>query len=113
MQMINTKMIESIKSILPIVLIVFLFSLTPLIKLTRLETTVFLISAVGLIIGMALFNLGAELSMTPMGDNVGAGLIKTKKLSLILIVTFVMGLVVTIAEPDLAGSGFLQRVEIS
>ena len=102
MQMINTKMIESIKSILPIVLIVFLFSLTPLIKLTRLETTVFLISAVGLIIGMALFNLGAELSMTPMGDNVGAGLIKTKKLSLILIVTFVMGLVVTIAEPDLA-----------
>lgn len=95
------KLKESAVSVLPIVLIVFVISLTPLFDLSNNELIVFLLSAVLLVIGMALFNIGAQLSMTPMGDYTGTGLIKTKKLSLILIVALFMGILVTIAEPDL------------
>ena len=82
-------------------LLVFLISLTKNFDLPTNELMVFLISAGLLIIGMALFNIGAQLSMTPMGDYAGTGLIKTKKISLILIVALFMGILVTIAEPDL------------
>ena len=95
------KLKESAISILPIVLLVFLISLTKNFDLPANELMVFLISAGLLIIGMALFNIGAQLSMTPMGDYAGTGLIKTKKISLILIVALFMGILVTIAEPDL------------
>ncbi len=101
MKIIRAKFIESTISILPVVLIVFLTSRTPLINLTNEETIVFLISSFFLIVGMALFNIGAELSMTPMGDHVGAGILKTNKLTLILLITFIMGFVITVAEPDL------------
>ena len=101
MKMFIEKFKESVVSILPIVIIVFVISLTPLFDLPNNELIVFLVSAVLLIIGMTLFNIGAQLSMTPMGDYTGTGLIKTKKLSLILIVALFMGILVTIAEPDL------------
>lgn len=101
MKMFIEKLKESAVSVLPIVLIVFVISLTPLFDLPNNELIVFLVSAVLLVIGMALFNIGAQLSMTPMGDYTGTGLIKTKKLSLILIVALFMGILVTIAEPDL------------
>ena len=95
------KLKESATSILPIVVIVFLISLTKYFTLSKNELVVFFISAILLIIGMTLFNIGAKLSMTPMGDYAGTGLIKTKKITLILIVALLMGILVTIAEPDL------------
>jgi hypothetical protein len=51
---------------------------------------------------MALFNLGADMAMTPMGEQVGSGLTKSRKLNVLLIVCFVMGVFVTVAEPDLS-----------
>ena len=39
--------------------------------------------------------------MTPMGSSVGSGLAKKRKLGLLLIVSFLLGLLITIAEPDL------------
>ena len=101
MKMVIEKFKESAVSILPIVGIVLLVEATPLFDLPSSERYVFLISAVLLIIGMTLFNIGAQLSMTPMGDYTGTGLIKTKKLSLIVIAALLMGILVTIAEPDL------------
>ena len=101
MKVVVEKFKESSISILPIVAIVFVTSLTPIFYLTLNELYVFLLSAVFLIIGMTLFNIGAELSMTPMGDYAGTGLIKTKKVILILLVALFMGILVTIAEPDL------------
>lgn len=95
------KLKESAVSILPIVGLVFLISLTNSFNLPTNELVVFLISAVLLIVGMTLFNIGAQLSMTPMGDYAGTGLIKTKRISLILLVALFMGILVTIAEPDL------------
>ena len=54
-----------------------------------------------LILGMGLFSLGAEQSMTPIGTKIGTALTKTKNLPLILGVSFLLGFAITVAEPDL------------
>jgi hypothetical protein len=95
------KLKESLISVLPILAIVFVLNLTPLINFTVPEMLVFLISAVFLILGIALFNLGADLAMTPMGEHIGSGLTKLKSLSLLLSVCLAMGILITVAEPDL------------
>lgn len=95
------KIKESLISVLPVVIILLLLNLTPLVNFSLKEVVVFVSSAVFLIFGIALFNLGADLAMTPMGEHIGAGLSKTKKISLLLSVCFLMGLLITVAEPDL------------
>ena len=62
----------------------------------------FLICAVFLILGIALFNLGADLAMTPMGEHIGSGLTKLKSMLILLAVCFIMGILITVAEPDLS-----------
>jgi len=95
------KLKESLVSVFPIVAIVLILNLTPIINFTIPEIAVFLISAVFLILGIALFNLGADMAMTPMGEHIGSGLTKLKSLSLLLSVCFAMGILITVAEPDL------------
>lgn len=96
------KLRESVVSVLPVVIIVLICCATGYISLTKPEITTFVISSLFLILGIALFNLGANLSMTPMGEYMGAGLVKARSLKLLLIVSFLMGLFITIAEPDLS-----------
>ena len=96
------KLKEALTSVLPVGVIVLILSLTPLVTLSGREMTVFCISAALLIAGIALFNLGADLSMTPMGQFIGEGLTKSKKASILLLVSFFMGLLITVAEPDLS-----------
>ena len=95
------KIKEALISALPITAIVYIMALTPLFDFSTAELITFSVSAVLLVLGIGLFNLGADLAMTPMGTHVGAGLSKQKKLSLLLIVCFVLGMLITIAEPDL------------
>lgn len=61
----------------------------------------FLIGAVMIVAGMGLFSMGAELAMMPIGTKIGTALTKTKKLPLILVVSFLLGFAITVAEPDL------------
>lgn len=96
------KLKEALTSVLPVGIIVLILSLTPLVSLTGLEMTVFGISAFLLIVGIGFFNLGADLAMTPMGKFIGEGLTKSKKASILLIISFLMGLLITVAEPDLS-----------
>ncbi len=96
-----SKLKESLISVLPVTVIVLIISFTPLVNLTKTETVAFVVSAVLLIFGIGLFNLGADLAMTPMGGHVGSGLTKSKKVILLIAVCFFMGLLITIAEPDL------------
>ena len=95
------KIKESIFSIVPIVAIVVILSFTPMLDLSGVELAAFLISSVFLIVGMGLFNLGADFAMSPMGDHIGSGLTKSKNLFLLLSVAFAMGMLITVAEPDL------------
>lgn len=96
------KLKEALLSVLPVVAIVLISSFTPLVNLSGRETIIFLVCALFLIIGIGLFNLGADIAMTPMGEYVGTGLTKTGSLKILLSVCFAMGLFITIAEPDLS-----------
>lgn len=96
------KMKEAFASVLPVTLIVLVVSFTPLVTLSTKELVVFAVSALFLTLGIALFNLGADLAMTPMGEFVGSGLAKSRRLLLLLSVCFVMGVLITVAEPDLS-----------
>lgn len=99
------KIKESLFSVFPVVAIVLLLCCTPLVNLTGVEIGVFCVSAVLIILGLGVFNLGAEIAMTPMGDSLGAGLTKSKKISWLLIIAFAMGILITVAEPDLSVLG--------
>ena len=95
------KIKEALLSALPITVIVYVLSLTPWFNFTAAELITFTIGAVLLVVGLGLFSLGADMAMTPMGSHVGAGLSRQKKLTLLLAVCFVLGMLITIAEPDL------------
>ena len=97
-----SKLKEAVISVLPVAVIVLIISFTPLATLSVTEMVAFSLSAVALIVGIALFNLGADLAMTPMGEHVGTGLTKSKKMTVLVLVCFVMGLLITVAEPDLS-----------
>ena len=96
-----SKIKEALISALPITAIVYILALTPLFDFSVTELITFSVGAVLLILGIGMFNLGADLAMTPMGTHVGAGLSKQRKLGLLLAVCFVLGLLITVAEPDL------------
>lgn len=94
------KIIESISSVLPITAIVLLLSisLTPLKAGTFL---LFLFGALMLIFGMGLFTLGADMAMIPMGEGIGASLNKSRRMGIPLLVCLILGMLITLAEPDL------------
>ena len=96
------KLKESLLSVLPVAAIVLIISFTPIVSLTVTETVAFAVYAVFLVLGIVLFNLGADLAMTPMGEHVGSGLTKSKRVTVLLSVCFVMGVLITVAEPDLS-----------
>ncbi len=95
------KIKEALISALPITAIVYIMALTPWFNLSPDELINFSIGAVLLILGIGFFNLGADLAMTPMGTHVGSGLSRQKKLGLLLGVCFALGVLITVAEPDL------------
>ncbi len=95
------KIQEALLSALPITAIVYVLALTPWFAFSTAELITFTVGAVLLVVGLGLFSLGADMAMTPMGTHVGAGLSRQKKLGLLLAVCFVMGMLITIAEPDL------------
>ncbi len=97
------KFKEAAASVLPVAVIVVILNFLPILKfnLTATELAAFLVSTFFLIVGIGLFSLGADIAMTPMGEHIGSGLTKSKKLSLLLSVCFIMGMLITVAEPDL------------
>ena len=94
------KVIESLASVLPLTAIVLLLSIT-LTPLSPGTLVLFLFGAMLLIMGMGFFTLGVDMSMMPMGEGVGVQMSKAKNMFIPLAVCFVLGLLITIAEPDL------------
>lgn len=94
------KIVESLTSILPIALIVMALSIT----FTPLSTGNFLLFGAGvvlLIFGMGCFTLGADMSMLVIGEKIGSSVTHSRKIWLIALVSFLIGIIVTVAEPDL------------
>ncbi len=94
------KLREALVAVLPIIVIVLFlcFSVAPISPSILL---CFLIGAVLLILGMMFFTLGAELAMSPMGEKVGTCMTKSKKVSVIVSLSFLLGFIITVSEPDL------------
>ena len=94
------KLNEALKAVLPIMGIVLILSFT-IAPLPSGILLLFLFGGILLILGMMFFNLGAELSMTPMGEKVGKKMAGSMHLGLVLFLCFLLGFIITISEPDL------------
>ncbi len=100
-KLLKEQFISSFKSIMPITLIVLiisvLFSNNDLIRLIP----AFLIGSLLLTVGMTLFNIGADISMIEIGNRIGNHLTKKMNVLFILLMSLIIGFIITIAEPDL------------
>ncbi len=98
--LLHDKFQESLASVLPITIIVLLLCFT-VAPIPNNMLVSFLMGAVLLIMGMAFFTLGADTAMTPIGTKVGSCITKSRKVWMIVFVSFLLGVIITISEPDL------------
>ncbi|GMO15742.1 MAG: DUF1538 domain-containing protein [Termitinemataceae bacterium] len=111
------KIMEAFASVLPITAIVLVSSVI-LVPVPAGTILMFLLGAALLIIGMGFFTMGADMSMMPIGEGIGTQLMHSGRpadsshpvrrvismifsLFVIIVISFVIGLIITIAEPDL------------
>lgn len=102
------KLKETAVSVLPVMAIVLLlgFTVVPLDKFLLIR---FIIGGILLIIGLTIFLVGIDLGIQPMGERCGAELTKKRSLPLLLGCAFLIGLIVTAAEPDIQVFGIQVR----
>ena len=94
------KINESISSTLPITVIVLALSMT-IAPMPIGSLMMFLGGAVMLIAGLGVFTLGTDMAMSPMGEGIGMQVSKLKQVIFAVLLCFIIGIVITIAEPDL------------
>ncbi|MDR3192413.1 MAG: DUF1538 domain-containing protein, partial [Treponema sp.] len=99
-KVLKEKIMEAFSSVLPISAIVLIASVV-LVPMSAGTILLFIGGAALLVIGMGFFTLGADMAMMPMGEGIGVQLTKSSSLFLALLISFLMGVVITIAEPDL------------
>ncbi len=92
---------EALSSVLPITLLM-LFLCFFAVPLPSSALAGFILGSCLLVLGMGVFNLGAEMAMSPIGEGIGAALTSSRRLWLILLSGFLAGVLVTVAEPDLS-----------
>ena len=97
---IKEKTKEALSSVLPITALVLLLSFT-LAPMPVASLLLFLCGALLLIVGVGLFSLGVDLAMMPIGDGIGGQIAKGGRLRAMAPVCFLIGVFVTVAEPDL------------
>ncbi len=104
MKLINPKMKaklhEALAAVTPILVIVLALSLT-IAPVSPSIILSFLFGSVMVMIGMMFFTLGAEISMVPMGEKVGSKMTKSKNVFIICTLSLILGVIITISEPDL------------
>lgn len=91
------KLMESLTAVLPITLIVLALSVV-LVPMDVGTAVMFTVGAVLLVFGMGLFQLGAEMAMSPLGEGIGVQMERVKKIPVIVAIAFVMGVIITIAS---------------
>ncbi len=94
------KFRDSLFSVLPITVIVLIIAFS-MLDVSPYFIGSFLIGSFLIVVGMALFTMGVDMAIMPMGETLSTSLVKTRKPILIVLVFFVMGFVITLAEPDL------------
>ena len=96
----GTALKEALQSVLPIFAIVLLLSVSCAPMASGVLVS-FLFGTLLLIVGMNFFTIGSEISMQPLGEGIGIQIKKSKRLWLPLLICLILGMLITIAEPDL------------
>lgn len=93
------SLIDTLKSVMPIVIIIIGISF--IIGIPNKTIMSFSLSAVLLVVGIAIFTTGAQISMIKIGEKIGDLLVRKRRKWLILVASVIVGIVITISEPDL------------
>ena len=96
---ITESVYDSFKSVIPIAIVIIIIGL--IIGLPSTSIMAFGISSILLMFGISIFTIGANMSMIEIGEHIGNSIIRKKKLFLILFISLIVGIVITISEPDL------------
>ena len=120
MNVITAKLKEALFSVLPITILVIILNFT----IVPLDTTTFirfLIGSFAIIIGLTIFLFGVDSGITPIGNTMGAAIVKSNKILVVIVAGLLLGFFISIAEPDLhilagqvdfASSGLITKTSI-
>ena len=99
-EILKKKLKESLRAVLPVAIVVFLlcFTVSPVDNGFLMS---FVLGTALLVVGMGFFTLGADIAMTPIGENVGSAITRSKKVWIVVTVSLLLGFIVTVSEPDL------------
>lgn len=97
---ISAKFKETAKSVFPVIAIVLILGLT-IVPMEKVLLARFAVGGLLLIFGLTVFLMGVGMGIEPMGERCGSALVAKKSLSLLLSCAFVIGFIVTAAEPDI------------
>ena len=100
MSVLASKLKEVLTAVFPIVILVIILSFT-LVPLPGLLLFQFIIGAFAIILGLSILLCGIELGIQPFGNRIGTSFLKSNKLWFVLVIGFLLGFFVNIAEPDL------------
>ena len=100
MNVLREKIKEVLFSVLPIILIVVISGLA-FVSLSGIEMIRFFIGAALIVVGLALFLVGVEIGITPIGRFLGTMLTRSGRLWKLALFSVILSFLVSIAEPDL------------
>ncbi len=100
MGLLNEKIKEVSQSLAPVTIFVLVLHFT-IAPLTSLQLGQFLLGAFLLLMGLSVFLVGVDLGATPIGIHSGHAIVRSGKMSILLIGGIILGFLISIAEPDL------------
>lgn len=100
MNIFTQKLKEVLMSVLPITIIVLILNFT-IVPLATPIVIRFLLGAILIILGLAIFLIGVDIGITPFGHILGSNITKTNKLWIVVISGVILGFFISIAEPGL------------
>lgn len=96
---IKETVLEVVYSILPVTILVTVLQFT-IVKLPSSMFVKFIGGSIMVMLGLILFMIGVKAGFIPVGELIGSALVRKGKLRLIILFGFILGFVVTIADPD-------------
>ena len=101
------SLLQSVASVLPVIALVFILSIIKIGKdviLVPMEGFDYLALGLGalvMIVGLAFFQVGANTGLAKVGEYMGSSLSKQSKLAVVIIFAFLLGALITCAEPSI------------
>lgn len=94
------KFKEVLSAVSPVAAIVIIlnFTLTPIPGMLLFQ---FIIGAFAIVLGLSILLVGIELGVLPFGNHMGESFLKSNKMWYVILIGFLLGFFVNIAEPDL------------